>query len=214
MLRSRLKNIANASDNQSDWIKYKKQRNKVVALNRKIKAEFFQNAQVISKNHKNFWKACKPLLSSKSNDGNDRIILVENDEIVNSDINIAMIFNSHFNQITKSLNLPTYEGLETFSLLDPVKKAIQTYSNHPSIIKIKGSMSDGVERFNFKNVELNDVQELINKYLKEFCTTNSTHFSKINFLNSFVDFGETIALNTLFLDSSRIGNSALIIQVW
>ena len=24
-------------------------------------------------------------------------------------------------------------------------------------------MSDGVERFNFKNVELNDVQELINK---------------------------------------------------
>ena len=74
MLRSRLKNIANASANQRDWIKYKKQRNKVVALNRKIKAEFFQNAQVISNNHKNFWKACKPLLSSKINDGNDRII--------------------------------------------------------------------------------------------------------------------------------------------
>ena len=55
------------------------------------------------------------------------------------------------------------KGLETFSLLDPVKKAIQKYSNHPSIIKIKGSMSDGVERFNFKNVELNDVQEVINK---------------------------------------------------
>ena len=42
MKRSQLKNIANNSNNSTDILKYRKQRNYVVKLNKKTKHEFFK----------------------------------------------------------------------------------------------------------------------------------------------------------------------------
>ena len=62
---------------------YKKQRNVVVSPNQ---------------GSKTFWKVCKPLLSSKSNSGVGRILLIENNDILSDDKSIATIFNEYFNR--------------------------------------------------------------------------------------------------------------------
>ena len=45
---------------------------------------------------------------------------------------------------------------------DPVDIAIETYKNHPSILKIREMVTSGQE-FNFSAVELNEVEDLTKK---------------------------------------------------
>ena len=59
MKRSKLKNKANKTKPVDDLIKYKKQRNLVVKLNKICKKEFFDNLE-IKNNSKSFWNKFKP----------------------------------------------------------------------------------------------------------------------------------------------------------
>ena len=59
MKRSRLKNKANKTKSRDDIINYKKQRNLVVKLNKKLQIEFF-NKYDPNKQEKPFWVNCKP----------------------------------------------------------------------------------------------------------------------------------------------------------
>ena len=54
MKRSQLKNKANKTKSVDDLIKYKKQRNLVVKLNKNCKKEFFDNLET-KNNSKSFW---------------------------------------------------------------------------------------------------------------------------------------------------------------
>ena len=67
MIRSRLKNKANKSGKEEDLKAYKKQRNRVLKLNRKakkilLKSCIFTNDKM---KNKNFWKLCKPFLQRR-----------------------------------------------------------------------------------------------------------------------------------------------------
>ena len=105
MKRSRLKNIANKSQNPIDKSNYKKQRNLVVRLNRRCKAEYFNEVMNTSKDTRPFWTACKPYFSNKHSKGDSKIILIENNEIIQDNEKVANIFNSYFESITDSLEL-------------------------------------------------------------------------------------------------------------
>ena len=66
-------------------------------------------------------------------------MLVDNDDIISNDADIAETFNKFFVTIAESLsiretpkNSASIEGLS-----DPVFAAINKFSNHPSIMKIK-----------------------------------------------------------------------------
>ena len=62
MERSRLKNIANRTGKNEDYVYYKKQRNITTNINKQSKKRFFANIGTEdSKGSKSFWKACKPL---------------------------------------------------------------------------------------------------------------------------------------------------------
>ena len=105
MKRSALKKRANVSNNPEIIKLYKKQRNYVVNLSRKVKKEYFQKHMPHGASSKNFWKFCKPFFSNKTNNFDDKIILVEKEEVVSKNEEIATDFNYYFNDITKGLNI-------------------------------------------------------------------------------------------------------------
>ena len=78
MKRSALKKRANISNNPEIIKLYKKQRNYVVNLTRKVKKEYFKKHMPHRASFKIFWKFCKPFFSNKTNNFDDKIMLVEN----------------------------------------------------------------------------------------------------------------------------------------
>ena len=131
MKRAHLKNLFNKSHSEIDFKNYKQQRNLVVALNKKEKRTFFANIE-ISTDKKSFWKACKPFLSSKPANSNEKITLIENGLVVSDESSIVNIFNHYFTFITESLDITFWKGLCLYEK-DPVLKAIAKYKTHPSI---------------------------------------------------------------------------------
>ena len=86
MKRSRLKNKANKSGKEEDKRLYNIQRNKVSKLNNKLKKTYFKEKLPKGNNVKDFWNYCKPYFTNKSICNDDRIIIVENYQILNIQI--------------------------------------------------------------------------------------------------------------------------------
>ena len=85
MMRSKLKNICNRKNTDASYLAYKKQRNKCTHLLRKAKRVFYSNLNPSSiSDNKKFWKIVKPFFSDKK-PSNDRITLVENNDIISDD---------------------------------------------------------------------------------------------------------------------------------
>ena len=160
MKRSALKKRANISNNPEIIKLYKKQRNYVVNLSRKVKTEYFQKHMPHGASSKNFWKFFKPFFSNKTTSFDNKIILVEKGEVVSKDEEIATQFNNYFNDITKRLNIKKWSISDKLSD-DPLVNAIRKYENHPSIIKIKSSV-ETTQLFDFKFVSSDDISKIIN----------------------------------------------------
>ena len=103
MKRSRLKNTANKSI--KDIKLYNIQRNKVSKLNNKLKITYFKEKLPNGNNVKDIWNYCKPYFTNNSICNDDRIILAENDKILNKDSDISEIFNNYFVNFTKHLGI-------------------------------------------------------------------------------------------------------------
>ena len=101
MKRSRLKNKANKSGKEEDKRLYNIQRNKVSKLNNKLKKTYFKEKLRKENNVKDFWNYCKPYFTNKGICNDDRIILVENDKILNKDSDISETFNNFFVNVKK-----------------------------------------------------------------------------------------------------------------
>ena len=70
---------------------------------------------------------------------NENITLVDNNNVISSDIEIAEKLNTFFSNVVKELNIKIKEDLlrDVSDIDDPVEKAIQKYRNHPSMQMIK-----------------------------------------------------------------------------
>ena len=109
-----------------------------------------------------FWKTFSPFFSSKSLHS-EKIILIENNDIVTKDESISEILNDHFVNISKSLDIKKWPEPANFTINeDVVSRAIRKYSDHPSIIKIK-SMFNQSDKFEFKHIPPEDVAKQIKK---------------------------------------------------
>ena len=156
MNRSRCKNAFYKNRAAENWEKYRKFRNDCVKLTKKVKKEYFENLNLNSiTDNKKFWKSVKPNFTNKTKK-NEKIILVENENIISENKEIAEIMNDYFVNITKELNIPEETLCDVDSLIrDPIDTIIQTYSEHPSILKIKESVNFSK---NFRFDELNQSQ--------------------------------------------------------
>ena len=136
MKRSRLNNKANKSCKQKDKRIYNIQWNKVSKLNNKIKKTYFKEKLPKGNNVKDLWNYCNSFFTNKGICNNDRIILVENDEILNKDFDIFETFNNCFVTITKDFEI--FDRAD-----DSLGRSIffaqtSSFSNHSSIQIIKG----------------------------------------------------------------------------
>ena len=122
MVRTRLKNKSNQTRTEEDFRKYRRQRNLVVRLSRAAKRKVFSqlDPKEVGKD-KNVWKTFKPLFTDKTS-GQNKIALVENENIVNDDKIICEIFNSYFVNITDTLPItaPPDSDVEITSTTDRV----------------------------------------------------------------------------------------------
>ena len=142
MKRTRLlKNFRNNRSAENE-LAYKRQRNYCTNLLRRTKTTYYGNlnpSQICD--NKKFWNTVKPLLSDKCM-VTDSITLTENNKLVSEDKEVANIFNNFFSTAVKGLNIDYYEHFSWDCVFseseDPITRAIEKYSKHPSIVKIKG----------------------------------------------------------------------------
>ena len=68
----------------------------------------------------------------------EKVTLIEENEIVESDINTAKILNTFFSNIVSNLKTAEYANCDRISddTNDQIIKSIVKYHNHPSILKI------------------------------------------------------------------------------
>ena len=138
MKRTKLRNKFLKDRTEENRSRYASQRNYCVSLLKKTKKEYFGNLN--EKNvcdNKTFCKTVKPFLSDKIV-SKEQITLVENNEIISEDSDVAQTLNSFFSNIVTNLKIPAYadsnSNLENVS--DPIIKLILKYRDHPSILTI------------------------------------------------------------------------------
>ena len=139
MQSSKLRNIFRKNRIEENRNKYAEQRNLCVTLLIKSNREFYDNLN--GKNfsdYRKFWGVVKPVLSNKVV-SNEKITLVEKDNIVENDKKTATVLNDFFSNIITNLGIPQYIEGEPVSqnIDDPLMKAIIKCRLHPSIIAIK-----------------------------------------------------------------------------
>ena len=103
MKRSRLKNKANRSKYPINIANNKKQRN-LISLNRQTKSEYFSEVSN-TESSRPFWETCNPYFSNKHARGDSKIMLIENDNMLLKNEEVAKQFNQYFGHITDSLDL-------------------------------------------------------------------------------------------------------------
>ena len=140
MLRSKFRNVyLKTITNESKQL-YNKQRNLCVTLFRKAKNDYFSTLdnRIVSDNRK-FWKAVNPLFSEKTfQEESITLIDKETDEIISKNEKIAESFNSFYSTMVENLKIDPLIDISNVSTHpDPILRAIETYKNHSSILKIK-----------------------------------------------------------------------------
>ena len=180
MTRSRLRNKFLKDPNNTNKARYTKYRNYCTGLFRKEKKSFYNNldVKVVTDNRK-FWKTIKPLFSEK-HFSNNKITLIEGEEIISDDQQIAEIFNSYFANIVENLDIT---GFSTFDYsydpgMDYISNIIEKFKSHPSIMKIKENVNVNT-CFNFTNVDQSFISDKINSLDKKKSTTFNNIPTKI-----------------------------------
>ena len=107
---------------------------------------------------------------------NENITLVENNNFISSEIEIAEKLNAFFSNIVFSDIIKVKEDLlcDVSDINDPVERAIQKYKNHPSIQMIKETF-DSNKTFSFDLVS----SDTIFKEILSLDTKKATHSNDV-----------------------------------
>ena len=130
---------------------------------KKKKKEYFSNLNekdIID--NKTFWQTVKPFLSKKLK-SREKINLVEQEELVSSEYDVAQRFNQLFSNTVKNLDIPKHVVEDTLYLNlknHPTLKAVLKFRDHPSIITIKRFRYQAVP-FHFSHIDKNTVLKII-----------------------------------------------------
>ena len=164
MTRSTLKSKYLKNKSHDNHKAFKKQKNYTKRLAKKERVKYFANLDLnkYTDNIK-FWYTVKPMFSG-SEFGSKKITLVENGEVITDDKLNAESFNEFFIDAVASLAIEENRALldETDDTLDPVKRAINKFGHHPSIIDIKKNVSIA-SKFSFIEVDVRDMVNEIDK---------------------------------------------------
>ena len=111
--------------------------------------------------NKEFWTTVKPFLSVKGNPSS-KITLVEGDDIISEDQEVAQKLNDFFSNSVKFLEISeinSYLTNPTDHLTDSLEIAIQKFKVHPSVLKIRGMVQSS--NFNFHHMSSKEIENEI-----------------------------------------------------
>jgi hypothetical protein len=131
--------------NAKTWEKFRQQRNLVTKLKKKSMKNYFLERCSGGAKTCNFWTTIKPFFSKKCNSGEQKIILCENNKIINDAKEVSENFNSFFSTVADKIGHNV--------VYDP--------STHPSIVEIKNHV-DIDNNFDFQNITAERVEKIIN----------------------------------------------------
>ena len=174
MTRSRLRNRYNKTPTYENLVAYKKQRNFCVKLSRKTKRDYYNNIKINNvTDNKTFWRTIKPLFSDKQN-VRQHITLIEGDNIISNDKDVADKMNDFFINVVTNLEIED-PFTDDDSNCEGIAKCLNKFQNHPSIIKIKEEYKI-TEKFSFNTVGTKDIELIINGLNKKSATVyNDIH---------------------------------------
>ena len=153
MKKSRLRNKFLKGKSEDDKKNYVKQRNYLPLL-RRTKKEYYGNLDPKKiPGNRTFWRTVKPFLSNKSIE-NEKIILVEKEEILTKDNSVAKVLNNFFSNIVKTLGINSHPLVKEVN--DPTLTAILKYRNHPSVLTILDKYKNN-SIFTFSHVTKDEV---------------------------------------------------------
>ena len=159
MKRSELKTKYLKNSTLENFNKFGKQKKFCSRLYKKERKKFLDKLDIYktSQNNKNFGATIKPLLSHKITKSS-KITLVEGNEIISADKDIAQKFDKFYKNAVSSLNIQCDSDFanECEGLEDPVEIAIQKFKNRPSITSIKENIVSP-EIFKFHKINLDDI---------------------------------------------------------
>ena len=151
MTRSRLHNKFLKNPNDENRANYTKYRNYCTSLFRKENIFYYNNLDLkLITDNKKLWKTVKPRFSEK-HFGNNKMTLLDGDEIISEDAEVAEKLYRYFSNVVKNLNIA---GFETGYYNNPEivnSNIIKKFENHPSIHKIKVNVKVE-EKFHFIDV--------------------------------------------------------------
>ena len=132
---------------------------------------------------------------SKKVKSNERITLIENDEIIKTEKGTAKVFKTFFSNIVQNRDIQQYNVDDPIceNINDPLLKAIVRYRNHPSIVAIK-KFCNSKSYFSFKNVQKEEILKELNNLNINKATQNTNIPTKILKENSDI-FGDFIFSN-------------------
>ena len=132
---------------------------------------------------------------SKKIKSNERVTLIENDEIIKTEKVTAKVLNAFFSNIAQNLDIQQYNVDDPIcgNINDPLLKAIARYRNHPSIVAIK-KLCNFKSHFSFKNVQKEEILIELNNPNINKATQNTDIPTKIIKENSDI-FGDFIFSN-------------------
>ena len=100
--RSRLRNKFCKIPSSENEKAYKKQRNKCVALRKKCIKNHLKNINKGLSSNKEFWKFMKPFVSNKDFSQKNDITLIQNENIVTEETELAELCNNYYMNIVES----------------------------------------------------------------------------------------------------------------
>ena len=158
MKRSNLKNTVKKSGKIESKKRYKIQRNVVTKLNKKYKKAHLKEKRSKRKDVKDFIEPC---FTNKGVCNDEKIIFIENEEVLRKYSKILDTFNSYFVNITDELGV--YKSLNiTQNCLDSTEK-IKYFNNHPIITTIKDKFRSSFNcKFEFVSTDIT-----VLRYIKE-----------------------------------------------
>ena len=166
MRRSALKNKCYKSKSLEDDNAFKKQSNFCNRLYNNEKRKYFNSLNLKDiTDAKIFCKTVKPFLS---NIGifQMQITLIEDNNIFSGDKSVAEKLNNYFEKAVKSLHIEENELILTHATDadDPIDVIIRIYENHPSMLAIKGEVTQPMQKFVFSMTNLPDIVNEVNSF--------------------------------------------------
>ena len=135
---------------------YKKQKNYTKRLIKKEKRKYFSNLNINNyTDNKKFLDHCEVFIFINYDGGSKKITLVNDDNIISNDEEVAETFNTFFIDSVESLDITENKVLlnDAGDLKDPVKIALKKFESHLSIIDINEKVT--VEnKFSFSKVSI------------------------------------------------------------